>query len=152
MSFAVENPKKVTLQFKADDKKSKSRTQQSFRKDADINNIMAKYLKTGHIDHINRRQPKYVDFSEVGDFHQNMIMVVRAQEQFNALPARIRDRFRNDPAVLVSFLSDSRNRKEAEELGLVEPTTPPNIPDPKSTSSGPGVPADNPGEPAKPGA
>lgn len=145
--FSVANPKKVTLKFDKNNPKSKSRTQQQFRKDADINTIMAKYLKTGKVDHLNPRQPVYADFTNLGDFHQNMTLVAQAKQRFAELPSRIRERFQNDPGRLIKFLDNPANRKEAEELGLVKPTNPPVIDhtkkDPQSPSAGPAVPGAN---------
>ena len=60
-------------------------------------------------------------------------MVMAADDAFMALPANIRERFNNDPAELVDFVSDDRNRSEAIDLGLVPPPAKPDgvIPSPE---------------------
>ena len=60
------------------------------------------------------------DFSGIGDYHTALNRVIAAQDEFEALPAQIRARFNNDPAELIEFLEDDKNRPEAETLGLVE--------------------------------
>lgn len=97
-----------------------SMTQQQFADECDINHIMKRYEKTGEIVHRNSKQGVYADFSEIKNYHEMMDQVLYAQEAFLTLPAKIRARFRNDPGQLLSFLDDSKNLKEAEELGLLE--------------------------------
>ena len=46
-------------------------------------------------------------------------MVLAADDAFMALPANVRERFNNDPAELVDFISDVANRSEAIDLGLI---------------------------------
>jgi len=134
-----------------------SLTQQNMASETDVNNIMAKYLKTGLISHLNTRAPRYADFSELGDFHQNMILVAKAKESFMTLPSKIRDRFQNDPAKLLAFLANENNYDEAVKLGIVEPKPAP-AEEPAGTPAGSGAPAPTPapagntGAPAEPGA
>lgn len=103
-----------------------SMTQQQFKDECDINNIMDRYLKTGVLsDPLDRRgTPKYGDYADIGDYMDHMNKVVEANEMFEALPASIRKRFNNNPADLIEFVMDSNNRKEAEILGLIEKVEP----------------------------
>jgi phage internal scaffolding protein len=101
-------------------------TQQQFKDEADINNIMARYQKTGVlVDPLTQatRKPMFDDFSELGDFRDHQQAVIDAQELFMQLPSRLRARFGNDPAELLQWLSDPANKQEAIELGLM--TNPP---------------------------
>nr|CAI9750161.1 virion structural protein [Microvirus sp.] len=98
-----------------------SMTQQQFRDEADINNIMARYQKTGVlVDPLTQatRKPMFDDFSELGDFRDHQQAVIDAQEMFMELPSRLRARFGNDPAELLQWLSCPENKEEAIELGL----------------------------------
>lgn len=113
--------KKVSIDFDRTKKKSQSKTQQQFRKDADLNSIMAKYQKTGQITYLNPRKPQFGDFASFGDFQTNMTLVARARQEFEALPSRIRERFQNDPAKLLAFLNNNANYDEAVKLGILEP-------------------------------
>lgn len=104
-------------------------TQQQFADECDINNIVKRYERTGEIVHRNQKTGIYADFTEITNYHDMMDKVLYAQDAFMTLPAKIRTKFRNDPGELLSFLQDSKNLKEAEELGLIEliqPTAQPN--------------------------
>lgn len=99
----------------------KTMTKQSFKDECDINTIMAKYQTTGLIEHVQNVQGAYGDFTSVEDYQLSLNQVIEAQAAFDNLPAKIRDRFANDPARLMSFLQDETNLDEARSLGLVEP-------------------------------
>ncbi len=96
---------------------------QSFKKECDINNIMAKYQKTGVVMHLNERLPQY-GFAPELDFRTSMELVAKADEQFAALPWKIRDRFQNDPGKFLAFCENPDNRSEAALLGLLKPEEP----------------------------
>lgn len=101
--------------------KEPSMTQQQFKDEADINNIMARYQKTGVlVDPLTQttRKPMFDDFSELGDFRDHQQAVIDAQEMFMQLPSQLRARFANDPAELLQWLSRPENKEEAIELGL----------------------------------
>lgn len=100
-----------------------SLTQQHFKDECDINNIIARAQVTGSlVDPLNpsTRQPLFDDFTSAPDFMAAQNMLVAASEAFNALPAALRKRFDNDPAELLAFLDDDANREEAVKLGLIQ--------------------------------
>lgn len=101
--------------------KEKSITQQQFKDECDINNIMAKYQKTGEFTGAIRKGGQYGDFSQITDFHDMQNTLIYAQEAFMLLPANVRTRFRNDPGELLNFLQDENNYDEALDLGLLDP-------------------------------
>ncbi len=105
---------------------TESKTHQSEAAACDINILMARYEKTGTLP-INTKQPIYGDFSNVGDYMDAVHQVSRAQAMFDALPAKIRDRFGNSPDGLLAFMDDPSNLDEAKELGLIAPDP---VPDP----------------------
>jgi len=96
------------------------KTQQSFATECDINEIVRRFGITGELP-VNQRMPVSGDFTGITDFQSAMEAVVRAQGAFNDLPANVRARFRNDPAEMLAFLEDGKNREEAVKLGLVNP-------------------------------
>lgn len=102
-------------------------TKQEFADECDINVIMARYQSTGVLPVIQAREGRFVDAPE-DDYHSAMIKVAEANSMFAQLPARIRDRFENDPGQLIAFLQDDRNLQEARELGIVEPERVPPAP------------------------
>lgn len=96
-----------------------SKTKQSMAAATDINNIMSRYEKTGLIDHI-KEGGSYGDFSKVSDYHEAMNQVIKANDGFLTLPAKLRKKFDNDPAKLIEFMNDPKNKEEAIKLGLME--------------------------------
>lgn len=96
-----------------------SLTVQSSKDECDIN-IMLENMARGVLPVENPRIPQYGDFStSASDYHTALNMVLAARESFDSLPAKIRARFDNDPAQMLSFLDDPDNRSEAIELGLI---------------------------------
>jgi len=97
-------------------------TQQHFRKEANINSIMRKYTKTGILVDAGkpmRGAPQFGVFDQF-DFLESQNKVVQAKQAFMALPARIRQRFANNPAQLLEFIGDEKNRAEAIAIGLIQ--------------------------------
>lgn len=97
-----------------------SMTKQEFKDECDINQIMKRYEVTGEIRHVNSREGTYGDFTDVKSYHDAQNIVLEANAFFADLPATVRDRFGNDPAKMLAFLEDGKNRDEAIELGLVK--------------------------------
>jgi len=117
-------------------------TQQQFKDECDINKIMEKYQRTGQITHLARNQGIYADLTSLGDYQQSLQKVIDAENAFDTLPAKVRERFGNDPAGLLTFLADPQNKEEAIKLGLIEkpkkaptPTNEPNEPTPPEPKS-----------------
>lgn len=96
------------------------RTKQSFKAECDINNIMAKYQRTGVLDFAAKREPQYGDCTGV-EFQAGMEMIARARGMFEELPSSVRARFENDPVEFLNFVQNPENRAEAKELGLLKP-------------------------------
>lgn len=118
--YEYEKFEKPGVDFPASDKLSKSKTIQSDMDAADINKVMARYEKTGVIiDPAGiERKPVYGDFTEIKDYHTQLSAIRNVERAFDQLPAKIRNRFKNDPQTLIDFLEDSNNDREAVELGL----------------------------------
>lgn len=95
-----------------------SLAQQHMKEETDINNIVERWTRTGIPPEVNAT-PQYGDFTGVSDYHSAMNAVIAADQAFMTLDAKTRAKFDNDPAKLLAFLSDEKNREEAIELGLV---------------------------------
>lgn len=93
------------------------KTRQSMKDECDINVIMRKYTKTGIIDFVNNREPQFGDATGI-DFQVAMDTVQEAQTMFGEMPASVRKKFNNDPALFLDFVSDPNNLDELYELGL----------------------------------
>lgn len=99
-----------------------SLTKQSEAMDCDVNVIIARYTKTADPSLLLQNVGGiYADVSAIGDFATCQQIIRNAQEAFDALPAEIRDYFRNDPALLAGALDDPEMRSELERLGILEP-------------------------------
>lgn len=99
-----------------------SRTVQSDAQEADINVIVARFGLTGMLPQ-NVRVPLEADFIDVYDFHTAMQSMRAAEESFAAMPANVRERFSNDPALFVDFCLQEKDGKlanieEMRKLGL----------------------------------
>lgn len=100
---------------------SKSRTLQSDKDAADINNIMRRFETTGALPNMIRQEPAYGDFSNAVDYRESLDIVMKAREQFANLNAKIRARFENDPAQFLEFCNDEKNLPEMAKMGLLTP-------------------------------
>lgn len=93
-------------------------TKQEFKAESDINTIMASYMRTGELPHINELAPQFLDVTDM-DFQTHMNTIRQAQEYFDMLPSAIRNRFQNDPGEFVDFTSNPDNRPELARMGLL---------------------------------
>lgn len=114
-----------------------SKTIQSAEPDCNINNILEKYKRTGQLAHISNTLGMYSDISEIPTLHECMNIVADAQSVFAELPASVRKQCAHDPSNFEAWLSDPRNREEADQLGLFEPVEEPAqiVPSPQETET-----------------
>lgn len=66
-----------------------SLTEQHHARACDINTIMAKYVRTGLIEHVSQYEPRFGDVSKV-DFQDAMFLVKEVESEFQNLPAYVR--------------------------------------------------------------
>lgn len=115
-----------------------SATKQSFKDECDINRIMARYQVTGVLpEQLMPGQPQFVDVTGV-DYLTGMQKIAEAKSLFQALPATVRLRFKNDPGEFLDFAQDPNNQDELVELGLAR--RPPHEPLPVSPGETPAPP------------
>lgn len=95
-------------------------TVQDEQLNTDINEIVRR-LGIGQMPLVNVRVPMEDDFVDITDFHSAQNALVRARESFDALPADIRSRFRNDPGLFFNFCVDPGNLEELRKMGLAVP-------------------------------
>lgn len=113
---------RVTLDFDPENPDSKSRTKQSFRDEANINNIVARAVKTGYLVDPSihtTRKPMYGDFTSGTDFQSAADRVLAARQIFDALPATVREKFGHNPSEFIDFASDPANADALVEMGLM---------------------------------
>lgn len=90
-------------------------TEQHHKKACDINNILAKYRKTGLIDHIQTYQGQYGNVTGA-DFQNAQNLVAEQKSIFEELPAEVRDQFDNDPANYLNKVMTDEGIQELQEM------------------------------------
>jgi len=123
-----------------------SMTKQEFVAECDINNIVKLYSTTGQLNHLSAKaaQGAFDDLPDPVDFQESIHILQQAERAFLDLPAKVRDRFHQDPAQFLAFMADPANEKEARELGLLKPATPTPAPMEVRIVPQPGSPPPNP--------
>jgi phage internal scaffolding protein len=111
---AYDAPKKV-MTFTDEE----SMTKQSFKRECDINHIIAKYEKTGSISHFRASEPFYGNFESVDDYHTALQKINESRAYFEALPAKVRSRFGNDVGAFLEFAINEENLSEMQDLGII---------------------------------
>lgn len=110
-----------------------SRTKQSFAEECDINNIVRRARQDGVLTHINPNQQRVADNFNALDYTQSMNIIAQATQDFEQLPAIVRDRFNNDPKRYLEFMdrNDEIANKEKIKLGLAKERATPTEPEPQ---------------------
>jgi phage internal scaffolding protein len=108
--------------------------QQGMRDECDVNVIMARYMQTGELTHVSALAGEYGDYSNVTDYREGLDLIMAADELFSELPAKVRDRFKNDPAAFLDFANDPKNLEEMREMGLAPPKPPVPAPTPEASN------------------
>lgn len=116
LKLPYQKHERVSLCFKD----SPTLTKQSFKKESDVNHILAKYNKTGVLENVNENKAVYGDFYEVEDYRHSLDVVMASEAHFDALPSIVRTKFDNDPEQFLEFVNDPDNKDEMIELGLMK--------------------------------
>lgn len=110
--------------------KGNSKVQQHKKDEADINNIVSKYIKTGVLGNpldSNQRKPMFGDFSMQGNYHEMLNTIKSADNAFLSLSADLRKRFKNNPQKALEFVSKRENIMEAVKLGMLDKSALPQL-------------------------
>ncbi len=102
----------------------KTKTQQQFKDDNKVSNVVQKFLQTGIAPMVNQTEPKYLDISGLGDFTEQLNRVTEVTQAFQGMHSSIRARFENKPQNMLHFMEDEKNIEEAIQLGLIPPQEP----------------------------
>lgn len=98
-----------------------SMTQQSFKDECDVNQILAKFVQTGVLEQ-SARPADYFDASVVSDYRDALHQIQHAQNEFSELPSHLRKYFENDPAKFIDFVENPDNIDEGIRIGLYAQT------------------------------
>lgn len=100
------------------------KTQLQFTDDANINTIIDRYQITGLLPTTSTKG-YYADVSNIPDYQSALATIKLAKEAFQSLPSDTRNEFKNDPANMLQFISDPKNKDRAIDLGLITGTKTP---------------------------
>lgn len=103
-----------------------SMTQQEHEAELEINNVMARYVKTGYLP-LKQIAPMYLDLSVGLDFDTLQDKVLKARELFIDLPIEVRDEFRTADELLKAF-HDPKGQARLRRLGVLETKQEPTAP------------------------
>lgn len=98
----------------------KSLAQQHMADECDINKLVERYVVTGEIPQ-NVTPPMQGDFTNAVTYQEALNLMIQARQSFEQLPAKIRNRFENDPGKFIDFTSNEANRDEMRQMGLCSP-------------------------------
>lgn len=121
-----ENPKKISMRPNGRRRvqtiiETPTLTQQQFAEQCNVNNIIAKYRKTGSLTHVrNVQEGVYADLTQLPSLQDAYMTVQAAESAFAEIPSEIRQRFGHDPRAMIKFLENPNNKEEAIKLGLVK--------------------------------
>lgn len=95
-------------------------TKVSHKQSVDINNIVDKHTFGGLGNFVANLPPSlYQNMIDKPDFQQMSDIIARGQQAFDSLPAKIRDRFYNNPAVFWDFFHNKENVPALVEMGIL---------------------------------
>lgn len=80
--------------------------------------IIAKYVKTGIVNHVAAATAEYGDFTSENEYDQALNLVLKAKENFDQLPSEVRQKFDNNPGKFFEFATDPKNQDEMVDMGL----------------------------------
>lgn len=107
-----------------------SMTKQSEMDACDIHNVLKQFSPAGLQQLISENQARgqYADVPDSLDYQEALNTVIAAEAAFASLPAKVRERFGNNPERFLAFMGDPNNQDEAIELGLATDNRP--VPEP----------------------
>jgi phage internal scaffolding protein len=106
-----------------------SMAKQSFKNECDMNRIIAKFRKTGMIDHIRESGGRFIDVPENLDFQTAQNVMAKATSMFEELPSDLRKKFDNDVQTFMDYVNNPENEDGMRELGLLKPKAPQVVPE-----------------------
>ena len=100
-------------------------TQQHHKDEVNINNIVAKYRRTGDNELLREARGYFADVSKLPkDYHSALEQLKEAQEQFDRLPSNVRKEFDHDPGQLLAALKTPAQKDRLIALGILEKPKP----------------------------
>lgn len=116
-----------------------SLTRQEFKEECDLAAILRKFAKDPEglqaLLSVQDTVPlRYEDVTEIPDYRTALNTVNAVNVKFMTLPATVRRRFDNDPAVFLDFCQNPDNLPELRKMGLAKPLPPEEAKTPEKAS------------------
>lgn len=129
MSFSTKPRQRVSIDFSD----TVSLTEQHHKDACDIHNILKRAQQTGVMEHMAKYEGTYGTMPSGDEFHAHMNALKAAESMFESVPSFLRNRFENDPAKFLDYISNNKNYDEMEKQGFdVSHLTKPAPPEPKT--------------------
>lgn len=97
---------------------------QSFKDEVDVNNVVARFERTGVLPEPRGGEPLYLDVAEFPSYQEAMARVREVESFFAGLPAETREAFDNDAVAFADWAMDEKNLEAAKQLGVQPVETP----------------------------
>lgn len=104
---------------------SEGKTKQEFASEADINQLIARFTKTGVMPNVRASIGQYMDVTNIlTEYDDRLKFIMDVQDAFDALPAIDRKSFDNDPARWLESVAQQVQAEEAAKLAPQPSDTP----------------------------
>lgn len=118
---ARNHPPKIRLSFADEDGKQKiGKTKQSFKEEADTNNIVKKHGRLAIQQQAALAIKEYGDYTEINEYQQSLDLIRNSNENFAKLPSEIRKEFNNNAGEFLEFATNPKNEEKMYELGIAK--------------------------------
>lgn len=104
--------------------KGESLTQQHFKDECSIENVIKQHDRTGIIPHVQRGLASYGDYTEVHEYREALDLINNADSAFMELPSEVRKRFNNNAGDFFEFATNPENIDAMREMGLAPSPAP----------------------------
>lgn len=96
-------------------------TKQSHKDECDIYRILNQYQRTGILTHVQSARATYEDLPDPIDYQTSLHIIMESEQAFQALPAKVRAHFDNDPGAFLASFADPKQHDTLREFGFLKP-------------------------------
>lgn len=101
--------------------KAEDKVQQHMAAEVNINNIIARYNKTGIAPAVSAVRKRHGEFRDLADHLTDMDKVAKAQQSFAQLPSALRNEFGNSVEGFFRYVKNPANNEQLVKWGILDP-------------------------------